>query len=253
MTPENTMKCQMLTLYIEALCDSDKNRELQVCRQPKYHKWRCHQPRGFSSVVSNLVKSWTDESTVLQLFYSMVAFLENSGYVKPWHWQKIFDVFRWSQEIISSPASCVRHRSPGMPASAHWVPQCSPPPLGRPRTFPAPAVWAVPRPPHRTIGADLQPVSEQATLLSVAPSILNLMVYLHFIYIIRGLAHWEQLVFFSNLCTSSAISLGKKGGNTSTDSLLTSLNEPCYSFLLKLPRKSAAPGWIHCEFSATPD
>lgn len=87
----------------------------------------------------------------------MVAFLENSGYVKPWHWQKIFDVFRWSQEIISSPASYVRYRSPGMPASAHWVPECSPPSLGRPRTFPAPArVGSAPPHTHRITGPNLQ-------------------------------------------------------------------------------------------------
>ena len=27
--------------------------EPQVCWQPRYHEWRCHQSRGFSNVVSN--------------------------------------------------------------------------------------------------------------------------------------------------------------------------------------------------------
>lgn len=71
MTPENTMKCQALTLYIEALCDSDKSRELQVYRQPRYHKWRCHQPRGFSNVVSNLVP----EQMKVQFFSCFIQWL----------------------------------------------------------------------------------------------------------------------------------------------------------------------------------
>ena len=132
----------------------------------------------------------------------MVAFLENSGYVKPWHWWEILmclDV-KWSQSLGSrnrKQPCFVRFRPPSVPASAPWVPKC---PRNYPQDSPTlfQAFWAESLEP----ASRLQPVSKlKATLLSTGPSILNLMACLRFIYIIRGLARpHSSFFFFSPIC-----------------------------------------------------
>ena len=93
---------------------------------------------------------------------------------------------KWSQSLGSrnhKQRCFVRFRSPSVPAFAPWVPKC--PGDSRDSLTLFQAFWAESLEP----ASSSQPASKQkATLLSVGPSILNLMACLHFICIIRGLA-----------------------------------------------------------------
>lgn len=121
---------------------------------------------------------------------------------------------KWSQSLGSrnrKQRCFVRFRSPRVPASAPWVPKCPP------HTFLG-----------RITGANLQAEGHFVICWSFYSQPNGLFtLYLHYQGPDTADSSFSIFFFFSNLHTSSAISLVSKGDNTGRNFLLTDLKQPC--------------------------